>query len=207
MATQHAESKRHLGGIVGDEAIEEYKRCKLVARRSGGIYKGKAWKGNLELAAADGQSTSAVLEKLRGAVDERVRIEKAGKKMTYPSASDYTKAFVAVQNKLPDAYIAMLRAHYFAARRTQTARQLAQAAKYKDWQSANLHYGTLGKIIGEELMFQPAFRTGTTDPIWTRMLAIPADQQEGISEAEFQWQMREEVARALEEVGIVAGQK
>ena len=188
-----------------DEAREEYRGCTLIVRTSGGTLKGKAWKGNRELGAAQGGDRASVLEQLKAIVDQLFTTDAGGKSERYPTADDYRKAFLAIQSRLPDGYIAMLRAHYLAPGRVLTTRQLAHAAAYRDWQSANLHYGTLGKMVGEELLFQPRLRPGTEKPIWTLVLATgPIERDE---DAEFPWTMRDEVAAAIETLGIVSKDK
>ncbi|MEJ7640118.1 MAG: hypothetical protein WKF75_19675, partial [Singulisphaera sp.] len=51
--------------------------------------------------------------------------------------------------------VKMLRIQYEAFARTITARQLAQEMGFRSYSVANLQYGRLGRLIGEQLEYDP----------------------------------------------------
>ena len=72
---------------------------------------------------------------------------------TLPSAAAYQGALAALRPSLTAGHIAMLQAQYRAPGFTSTARDLAAAAGYKNFNGANLQYGNLGKRLREALQF------------------------------------------------------
>ncbi|GEM_PF-2357650 len=68
-----------------------------------------------------------------------------------PTASEYQKALGEI--KINDGQKAMLEAHFKAHNRSITYTALAAAAGYDDYKTANLHYGLLGKKLGEAVGF------------------------------------------------------
>jgi len=107
-----------------------------------------------------------------------------------PSPRQYVAAFRKVGN-LSDSHIQMLRLHYHAPERTITATQMAQAAGYDHYSVANLQYGQLGRLVSDQLEYNPMKeRLGTL---------VTFDKRQG----EWHWLMRPEVVRALELLGWV----
>ncbi|MEQ8694603.1 MAG: hypothetical protein RIC85_04690 [Gammaproteobacteria bacterium] len=186
--------------MPSEDRREEYRGAVLVARLWKGKYQGKAWSAGSEVATVRGESIEAVLSNLKSAVDAEWRIEEMGSPIAYPSQEEYEKALLNIIDNVPETYLLMLKAHFRAPDRILTARQLARAASYKDWQSANLHYGTLARRVGEAMLFQPRPRK-SGEPIWTLVLA-KGDDSDPDSE-EFRWEMRDELAQALKITGIV----
>lgn len=109
-----------------------------------------------------------------------------------PSAERYADAFYEIKEsgRLPDSYLKILRAHYFAPDRTVTATQLARAVNYSNYNSSNLHYGKLGRRVGEQLGWQPEQKSG---------VLVTFEHREG----EWHWTMLPQVAQALEQLGWV----
>lgn len=70
-----------------------------------------------------------------------------------PTMESYVKAFTHIREKLSDGQIAMLRAHLQAPAFSLTARQLADAAGYPSFRSANLQYGIVGSLLRKELRY------------------------------------------------------
>jgi predicted HNH restriction endonuclease len=101
-----------------------------------------------------------------------------------PSPERYVAAFSRLQSRLSEGQLAMLRAHFHAPQRSLTARQLARAADYPSFQSANLQYGILGRLLREELPYDGpgqqssslAHFTKTTEDEWTWVLHEPVVQ-------------------------------
>lgn len=186
--------------MSAEDRREEYRGVVLVARLWKDKYQGKAWSSGSELAAVAGDSIEAVLRDLKDEVDSKWRIEEPGSCISYPSQTEYEKAISRVLDHVSENYLLMLKAHFAAPNKTLTARELAKAAGYRDWQSANLHYGTLARKVGETMLFQPR-RRESGEPIWTLVLAY-GDESDPDGD-EFRWTMREEVAAALVQAGIV----
>jgi len=126
-----------------------------------------------------------------------------------PSADAFLRA-LRILWPLPQHQMAMLTAHYHAPERILTATQLAAAAGWDDYSSANLHYGKLGFELATELDWTPP--TGLDgNPTWTMALATGVlDSDEYTAEEQldlisaaiggsghFEWKMRPQVAAAL----------
>jgi len=105
-------------------------------------------------------------------------------------ANDYVRAFRCLI--IAPHHWRMLQAHYHAPDRTLTATQMAKAVGYPSFGSANLHYGKLGRIIGEALGWTPL-----PDPI----VGVLAEFEK--PKREWNWIMRSTVALALEQLGWV----
>ncbi len=112
---------------------------------------------------------------------------------------DYKRALLAINSKMPDSYKRMLIAHYHAPSQILTAYQLAEAARYKSFEGANLHYGKLGKLIAEYCDYTPPSHTGKDSPFWSIILANGYQDEKN----KWYWVLRPQVAEALEELGWV----
>lgn len=92
---------------------------------------------------------------------------------------------------------------YGAPSRTLTATQIAAAAGYESHSTTNYHFGVLGKMLAEDLGYEPSRRDdGTTR--WTSTLAIGADPDADHEDRHWQWRMRGEVAEALGRLNLGA---
>jgi putative restriction endonuclease len=111
------------------------------------------------------------------------------KKRTY-KADEYVTAFRRVA--VAPHHLRMLQAHYHAPDRTLTATQMAKAVGYGGFGVANLHYGKLGRLIGDAL--------GWT-PLPTTLVGVISEFEK--PEREWHWIMRPAVAAALEQLGWV----
>jgi len=127
-----------------------------------------------------------------------MRIEKPLRNMptlasfTPPPTARYVLAFRAIRG-LTDSHVQMLRIHYHAFERTITAKQLALAVGFNSYSIANAQYGRLGRLVGEQLLYNPEpERLGTL---------VRFEKRRG----EWHWLMRPEVAQALEILGWVEG--
>ena len=110
---------------------------------------------------------------------------------------EYKKALLACRNQISEAQLKMLTAHYKADHHAITATQLAKAARYPSFASANLHYGLLGKEIGRHLSIEPGRRSNGT-PVWTTILA--EGDPEKAKDEHYQWVMQPALVQALEEL-------
>lgn len=107
-----------------------------------------------------------------------------------PPTDRYTWAFRSL-DKLPTSYRDMLQFQYSAPNRTVTATQMAHAAGFQHHGVANLHYGKLGRLVGNLLDFHP-----TKMPVDVLVTQSNPDK-------EWLWTMRPEVGWALEQLGWV----
>src|SRR5580698_4727009 len=71
-----------------------------------------------------------------------------------PSAADYARALRSLVPLTPN-YVAMLQFHYHAPTRTTTADALAKAAGFKNFRAANIHYGRLAGLVGNQFGWNP----------------------------------------------------
>lgn len=109
-----------------------------------------------------------------------------------PSPEQYVAAFCKLGH-VSDSQIRMLRLHYHAPARSITASQMARAIGYGHYSLANSQYGRLGRLVGNQLEYNPMKeRLGTL---------VTFEKRQG----EWHWLMRPEVAQALEILGWVEG--
>lgn len=112
------------------------------------------------------------------------------------TVQEYVDALTARPPK--ENELAMLRAHVKA--NILTATQLADAAGYQSYSSANVHYGTFGREISEILHLIPKTRVdGST--IWTSVLAHGIDADGELS-PEYRWQIHPQLVEALKRLGM-----
>jgi len=186
---------------MNKEFLDDYRKHKILARLNNGSIKGRVWdsEGTM-LIELTGNNIDELVIELKDFVDSTIT-KKIDSRSNSPKVSEYVHAFQNILEGLPESYMAMLKAHYYAPDRTLTATQLAKATGgvYKDWNTANLHYGTLGKRLHDELLIQlPKRENGTY--IYTFMLATEGELSS--EESQWQWKMRPEVANAIEELGL-----
>lgn len=181
------------------EFLGDYRKYKLLARFHQGGFKGRIWdSGNKLLTEVNGADLDELVTTLKSYIDD-IFLDKANSRTSPPEVAEYIQAFQNILGELPDSYLAMLKAHYCADNRTITATNLAKACGYKNWNPVNLHYGLLGKRLNEELPIQlEKYPNGK--PIQTFALATAGDRSQ--EEAHWQWVMRPEVARAMEQLGL-----
>ena len=178
---------------------EDYRRHSLLAAEHKGSFWGRVWKNKKLIHEREGKSVDGLIIELRDFVDDLLD-QSATRRAATPSEEEYVKAFQCILGDLNDNYIAMLKAHYCAEDQTITATELAEAAGYKDYGAANLHYGTIGKHLFEELpVVLPKRADGTR--IYTFALATEGERSG--DEANWQWKLRPEVTFALERLGLV----
>jgi 5-methylcytosine-specific restriction protein A len=108
-----------------------------------------------------------------------------------PTADRYVAAFRAIVKNMGDHHFQMLRVHYHAPEQTITAKRLAALMGYRNYAAVNAQYGRLARLVGEQLDYNPEpERLGTL---------VLFEKRQG----EWHWQMRPEVAKALEQLGWV----
>lgn len=109
------------------------------------------------------------------------------------TTDDYVAAFRRLA--VASHHMRMLQAHYHAPQRTLTANQMSKALGYPKYSAANLHYGRLGRLIGEELGWRPL-------PEQTVFVLATFEKPA----REWHWIMRPAVAAALEQLGWIKGE-
>lgn len=179
---------------------EEYRRHVLVVAERNGRWVGRAWKQSKTVADSEGETAERVLESLRAAVDSRFDLVAISRGRS-PKAEEYIAALRAIQDKLSDGHLAMLKAHYHAPGRRMTATELALAAGYANYSAANLQYGLVGKAIYEEVPLELPKRSDGS-PIYTFTLATQGDPS--AEEEHWIWEMRPELAHAIEQLGLMS---
>lgn len=113
--------------------------------------------------------------------------------VTVPSATEYKKALSEIE--LNDGQRAMLKAHFEAHNRSITFTDLALAAGYNDYGSANLHYGNLGKKLGDAVGFE-----FWEDEKGTKFYSSSIGQGDSYAGEHFQILMHHELAKAISEL-------
>jgi hypothetical protein len=106
-------------------------------------------------------------------------------------AEAYKAALSMLDEALPPKHRRMLVEHYNAPGRTVTARSLAAAVGYPNFNSVNLQYGTLARRICEILGLRLEFH------VTVLAVFVTPDSEYG---TELLWVMRPELSRALEEL-------
>ena len=73
-------------------------------------------------------------------------------------AEEYRRAFLALesQRQMTETRRKLLRIHYRFYHHQATMSQIAEAMGWKSFSSANVHYGRLAQLVGEELGFEVA---------------------------------------------------
>lgn len=103
---------------------------------------------------------------------------------------DYAAAFRRIA--VAPHHMRMLQAQYHAPGRTLTATQMSKALGYPTYKAANLHYGKLARLVGEQIEWRPL-------PKQTVFVLVTFEKPG----REWHWIMRPTVAAALEQLGWV----
>lgn len=181
-----------------NRVVEEYRGYDLLAMLHEGKYKGRVWRDKELLSEIEADGIDETLSSLKEFVDNQF-VAIAEGRTQQPASMEYVKAFQKILEGLPDSYLAMLKAHYLAPDQLITATQLAEAAGYSSYGAANLHYGTLGKQLNEELPIRlPKRKNGSY--IFTYALATAGDTDG--DEGQWIWKMRPEVSAAIKSLGL-----
>ncbi len=174
----------------------------LVAMFYKGEFHGVIWKGGSKIENVTGDSVDDCLGKIRDRLGDLLQAEAVARRDSSPSVSETVAALHRIAPRLNAAQLRMLRAHYKAEHRCITARQLAKAADYDGYQSANLWYGKVGWMLYGELPTPLPRRATDGKLIFTCALAEEADQRSS-DEGEWIWKMRPHIAEALAAAKLV----
>lgn len=174
----------------------------LVARLYEGRHHGFLWEAGKVVENDVADSLSAAWTRVCGRLYERLSQAAEARGAVPLDATETRNAFLAISSRLSAGQKAMLRAHLHAPDRCMTATQLAEAAGYRGYSAANLHYGLLGAMLyGEMPQRLPVRRDGS--PIMTFMLAFGQNEDEA-PEREWIWKMRDSIGVGLREAQILA---
>lgn len=114
-----------------------------------------------------------------------------------PTVFDYSNAINEQKGKFTDAQTQIFNLQYSSPGRSITSQQLRDALGYKGIGASNLAYGSLGKLLAEQLGFSVSDRP-TNRPGWWRVLSTGDGARE-----HFTWIMRSQLASALEQAEVV----
>lgn len=115
------------------------------------------------------------------------------------SAEQYKQALLALRDKnLPDSHFQMLRAQGRSPGAAITAIQLAEAAGFKNYNAANLQYGTLASNVGALIGYHPQRRPDGSDIAWPALSFTDGAGEPNTGH--FVFIMRPELLQALKEM-------
>lgn len=123
--------------------------------------------------------------------------------MQYPTTEALIEALSTISKKQSvqvENGLTMLKAHYRAEGKLISARGLAATIERKSYGAANIGYGKFCHEVADLMNFRPDVKVDD-DIRWTYTLcdAHPTKDRQG----EFQWVLRPEVCRAMEQLGWV----
>jgi hypothetical protein len=183
---------------------EKYRQHTIVVDRRGGVVKGRIWKdeGTEKIIVHDteGSDIANTVAYLKKFVDEKLETD-ARMAGSTPDEARVLRGLMEIQEQLHDGQRAMLKAHYHAEGQEITATELANAAGYSNYSSANLHYGLIGRLL-YELVPIDLEKYADGSPIYTFYLAEATEKPE--TEANWKWKLRPEVSKAIEALGLDA---
>lgn len=96
-------------------------------------------------------------------------------------------------------YRTMLKAQYDSDGHVITSTRLAEAAEYANYNAANLHYGTIGKLLSHHLGYLPPKRANG-ERMWWRTLSDGNEASDATIDGHFEFVMRPELVEALKEL-------
>lgn len=168
----------------------------------GGVLNGKAraiaYLGTRKITESEGADVEEAVMAVQAALDARERSRASKRREPYiGTVDDYTEAFEQVT--LAEHERRMLLAHARAPQQTMTATELAQAAGYDSFTSANAHYGKLAKKIGDAAGLPPRPSDQRDEVTYTFTLA----SGEGEPGEHWRWTLHPEVLDALNSLNIV----
>ncbi|MFK5925777.1 MAG: hypothetical protein QM483_04010 [Desulfuromusa sp.] len=96
-------------------------------------------------------------------------------------------------------YLDLIKAQHSSEKHTITATNLAKAAGYKNYNAANLQYGTMAKIVAGHLGYMPPKRANG-DHMWWCTLSDGNMASDETMDGHFEFVMHPELVEALEEM-------
>ena len=158
--------------------------------------------GARRLHVANGEDLDSAIAAARGWVDALFAEEAARRRAPHvATVEEYVRYFA--QHPPAEHALAMLRAHATAPEGVMTATELAEAAGWPSYTSANVHYGNLGRDVAQtlHLTLPPIGENGS--PVWTMALADDAGLRD--EAGRWRWRMHPELVEALKALAIVQG--
>jgi hypothetical protein len=116
--------------------------------------------------------------------------------MNVPDAGTYEKGLRAIA--ITEQQLAMLKCHYLAHNRTVTYTELAAASGSSDYRKANLVYGGMGRLLGEEIGYTFPIADEIGKPFYSGSLGMDAPKSE---KNEYQLTMHHELSKAIANLG------
>lgn len=192
---------------------EKYGRFSIKSGRLKTSWAANGFRRKELVAKATGSTRADAIEQVKAGLDKLAAVaQEACDAEGAPTAAVYEEALLAI-SPLNKSYRSMLAAHLHAPDRLLSATKLAEAAGYRSYSGANLHYGKLGYLIAQEIGFAPPTREDGT-PIWTCAIArdpaadldvefngLVALALRHMDAPHFEWQMRPQFAEALLRLG------
>ena len=114
------------------------------------------------------------------------------------SSSDYVSGLRAIESSMSETQRQLLQNQYYFPSRTATATQLGEMIDMK-FGGVNLLYGKLGSLFSKETGVKPSHQKNNKHEWWS----IWSNGYRAHKSNIFFWEMRPEVAEALEELGWV----
>jgi hypothetical protein len=195
-----------LGGAEADGSMKasgEYAYGRYVIRTlaTKGKVRARAFLGRTAAGDAEGLALDEALRAMRALLDRRDIQRRAMREDGVPTAEEFADAFARLESKIGQHHWLMLKALLGAPDRTLTSTQIAAAAGYPSFASANAHLGTLARMIAEDLSYRPKTRADGS-PIWTMTLATGADPNVHEDDGPWRWTMRPQVVECLLQMNL-----
>lgn len=173
-----------------------YGRYVIRTLTSGAKVSARAFAGAQSVATAQGKTIDEALSTIRNLLNDRDDRERAARHGEIPTAQEFTDAFSRLGPKIGKHHWLMLRALLAAPDRTLTVAQIAAAAGYTRFRSANESFGKLARMVAEDLGHNPECRSDGS-PMWMLILATDANPTPRNEDGDWRWKMRMQVADCL----------
>ena len=149
---------------------ERYDRYHIKVMQSVNGWRARAFVGRLRVDedVVEG-SMEAALASCREMLAHRLARQRAARLRGVPDAEEYAEGLNLIWDELSGGQRAMLLAH--ARELNLTAGELAAAGGYAGYQTANLKYGEIGRMLAERLSITLERRFGDQSFIYTSALA------------------------------------
>lgn len=137
---------------------------------SGTKVSARAFAVGKSVAFAEGKSMDAAISSIRSLLNERDIQERDARQDGIPTSREFADAFARLGKKVGKHHWLMLRALHGAPSSTMTATELAASAGYPNFRSGNERFVKLGRMLTENLEFQPDLWPDGS-PNWISILA------------------------------------
>ncbi|NUB43741.1 hypothetical protein GEU84_005040 [Fertoebacter nigrum] len=186
--------------------IRRHGRYNLRAGKLGAAFTARAFLADAKagsgiVAETTGPTAEAALEAMVALLTARDNDQRSQRRahpdvdLVIPTSAEYADALAALP--VTPGQRAMLAAHRVAGDAGLTATQIADAASYASFASANLHYGKLGRMIADYFSIAlPKDSAGRADHVATNILAFSGAEQVN---GHWLWIMHPELRAALAE--------